>query len=55
MNFIIMVHKIDLLVINGNLPLQLYPGKHREVNHLDPFKTQIAREAQEVVNKRSEI
>lgn len=46
---------MDLLVISENLSLQLYRRKYYEVNHLDPFKTQIAKETQKVVNKRPEI
>lgn len=55
MNFITKICKRDLLVINENLSLQLYPRKYHEVNSLDPFKTQITKEAQKVVNKRSEL
>lgn len=39
MNFITKFCKIDLLVTNENLSLQLYPKKYHEVNSLDPFKT----------------
>lgn len=46
MNFITKFCKIDLLVINENLSLQLYHRKYHEGNSLDPLKTQITKEAQ---------